>query len=79
MQTKVYVNGMEKLKAWREAQGLSRGELAQAIGCNRSQVGRWESGLSFQPSFETIERIARLTDGSVTIVDWYESWLNQSE
>ena len=70
---------MNKLKAWREAQGLSRGELAQAIGCNRSQVGRWESGLSFQPSYSIIQRVERLTDGSVTIVDWYESWLNQSE
>ena len=70
---------MEKLTKWREAQGLSRGELAVAIGCNRSQVGRWESGLSYQPSFSIIQRIARLTGGSVTIVDWYESWLNRSE
>jgi transcriptional regulator with XRE-family HTH domain len=70
---------MEKLTKWREAQGLSRGELAQAIGCNRSQIGRWESGLSYPRSFEAIERIARLTDGQVTILHWYESWLNRSE
>ena len=75
----MYVGGMEKLTKWREAEGLSRGELAIAIGCNRSQIGRWESGLSHQPSFETIEKIDRLTDGQVTILDWYESWLNRSE
>ena len=69
---------MEKLKKWRE-QRMSKGELAVAIGCNRSQVGRWENGLSHQPSFATIQRIDRLTDGEVTILDWYESWLNRSE
>ena len=71
---------MEKLTKWRETKGLSRGELAQAIGCNRSQIGRWENGLSHQPYFSIIERVDRLTDGEVTILDWYESWLkNQSE
>jgi len=74
----MYVGGMEKLTTWRE-QRMSKGELAQAIGCNRSQVGRWESGLSHQPSFETIEKIDRLTGGEVTIIDWYQSWLNRSE
>lgn len=70
---------MEKLTKWRETQGLSRGELAQAIGCNRSQVGRWESGLSHPRYFSIIERVDRLTGGEVTILDWYESWLNRSE
>ena len=71
---------MEKLTAWREQSAkISKGRMARLIGCDPSQVGRWESGLSHQPSFETIEKIDRLTDGEVTIIDWYESWLNRSE
>jgi len=69
---------MEKLTKWREQRGMSKGDLAHAIGCNRSQIGRWESGLS-QPSFAIIDKIDRLTNGEVTINDWYESWQNRSE
>ena len=69
---------MEKLTKWREQRGMSKGDLATALGCNRSQIGRWESGLS-QPSFAIIDKIDRLTDGEVTINDWYKSWQNRSE
>ena len=71
---------MEKLTKWREQSAkISKGRMAHLIGCDPSQVGRWENGLSYQPSFETIEKIDRLTGGEVTILDWYESWLNRSE
>jgi transcriptional regulator with XRE-family HTH domain len=69
---------MEKLTKWRE-QRMTKGELAQALGCNRSQIGRWESGASRELSFGMIEKIDRLTEGEITIEDWYKSWQNRSE
>jgi DNA-binding XRE family transcriptional regulator len=34
----------EAITARRQAAGLSQTELAQAIGCNRSAISRWEMG-----------------------------------
>ena len=34
----------EELKRARNALGMSRGELARAIGSNHSTIGSWEAG-----------------------------------
>jgi transcriptional regulator with XRE-family HTH domain len=69
---------MEKLTKWRE-QRMTKGQLALALGCNRSQIGRWESGVSKELSFGMIEKIDQLTEGEITINDWYKAWQNRSE
>ena len=70
---------MKKLTEFRERKGFSKGDLAWELGCNRSQIGRWESGASKELSFGMIEKIDRLTEGEITINDWYKSWLNRSK
>lgn len=43
----------------RTAAGLSRGELARAIGVNQSSISRWESGKR-RPSGDAAIRYARM-------------------
>lgn len=48
----------ERIRAVRKQAGLSLGEFAKAIGCNKSAVSFWESGRNF-PSCIWIAEIAR--------------------
>lgn len=40
---------------------------------SKSSLERFASG-RLTPRFRVIEEIKRLTDGAVTVVDWYKQW-----
>ena len=44
--------------------GMSQGELAEEIGCNTSQVSRWEHG-HYAPNLEHLTSIALATGASM--------------
>lgn len=47
-----------RLRAWREAQGISREELAERIGCSASMLGFLENGARCSPALA--ERVRAL-------------------
>lgn len=69
------------LKSWRHKQNLGLAETARALGIGGvnpgGTLGRIEVG-SRSPDADMVERIERLTDGSVTAADMHAtrlSWL----
>jgi transcriptional regulator with XRE-family HTH domain len=52
----------EALIAGLEGQGISRTEIAQATGLSRDTIWRLASGISRQPSHETVERLHRFAE-----------------
>ena len=59
-----------KLKAWRQAQGLSARDLATKVGVSRITVHSWERGASIPPP-ELMRRLVELTGGAVQPNDFY--------
>lgn len=49
----------EKIRALREAKGISQRELAEALGVDQSAVSNWERGKA-EPTAFNIRRIADL-------------------
>lgn len=49
----------ERLRALREAQGLTQRELAQRVGVVASLISMIESGARPNPEYSTIKRLAR--------------------
>ncbi len=47
----------DKLRVWREEQGLTQEDAARRIGCNQSAVSEWESGRAV-PAIESAVKIA---------------------
>lgn len=48
----------QKIKMLREQHGMSQYELADALGCTREKIYRYEAGM-LRPDFHFIEDIAR--------------------
>ena len=48
----------EKLKAARQAAGMTQAQLAAAIGCSQKDVSRWEAG-KFEPGVLTVKKMAQ--------------------
>lgn len=49
----------EKLKAARQAAGMTQRQLAEAIGCLVKDVSRWENG-HVEPKVLTVKKMARI-------------------
>jgi transcriptional regulator with XRE-family HTH domain len=48
----------EKLRAARQAAGMTQAQLAEAIGCKQKDVSRWEAGL-IEPGVLTVKKMAQ--------------------
>ena len=48
----------EKLKAAREAAGLTQVELAEKVGCKQKDISRWENG-NREPVASTLKKLAQ--------------------
>ncbi len=67
--------GAERLRAWREASGLSQGQAAKRVGASQGAWSAWEAGRK-RPSIEQIVKLAAITASSehaVTLHDFVES------
>ena len=49
----------EKLKAARQAAGMTQGQLAEAIGCRGKDISRWENG-HVEPGVLTVKKKAQV-------------------
>ena len=47
----------EKLKAARQAAGLTQGQLAEKVGCQQRDISRWENGHR-EPVASTLKKLA---------------------
>lgn len=48
----------ERLRRWRESrEGMSKADLARAVGVTRQAIGNWEAGLG-DPTLEHVSKIA---------------------
>ena len=59
-----------QLKAWREANKLSRDDAAELIGVSRVTLWRWESGRSM-PVEREMRAVLAASDGAVTPNDFF--------
>lgn len=48
----------EKLRAARQAAGVTQVQLADAIGCRQKDIARWEAGL-VEPGALTVKKMAQ--------------------
>lgn len=67
--------GAGRLKAWREAAGLSQGAAAKRVGVTQSAWSAWEVGHK-RPSIEQIVSLSALTSSSefaVSLHDFLET------
>lgn len=48
----------EKLRAARQAAGMTQTQLAEAIGCKQKDVSRWEAG-TVEPGVLTVKKMAQ--------------------
>lgn len=65
----------EKLRAWREARGLSQTQAAALVDVWQGSWSAWESGRK-RPSIEQLLALEALTRNSrhrVRVADWVES------
>jgi DNA-binding XRE family transcriptional regulator len=58
---------MQKLKARREALGLSLGQLAERTGIDKSNLAKLEKDINANPTVETLQRIARALGGTIEL------------
>ena len=49
----------EVINAWADAHDLSRGELAERLGIDRTTLWRWQQGLAV-PTFEAVCGVAEI-------------------
>lgn len=59
----------ERLREWREAQGLSQAQAAARIGAKQGTWAPWESGKKC-PSVGRANQLAELTAGAVPVSGW---------
>lgn len=52
----------QEIERWREARGLSQGQLAERVGIDRSLVSRMESGMAPDPRVSVLNAIATVLD-----------------
>ena len=60
----------ERIRRWRESrEGMSKADLARAVGVTRQAVGNWESGKKKggEPSHEHVAKIAAAIGISVSV------------
>lgn len=62
----------EKLRLWRERNGLSQEKAAKRIGAKQRTWASWEKD-GATPEVDFAEAIERLTGGEVAIGDWVRS------
>ncbi len=62
----------KKLRAWRDAAGLSQEEAAKRIGTGQRTWGQWELEES-TPEVDYAAELERMTAGAVTVLDWAKS------
>lgn|SRR5579885_965569 len=55
-----------KVRALREARGLSQAELAQRMGTTQSVIARLELG-GAEPRFDTLRRVCAVLDADLTV------------
>lgn len=56
----------EKLKNFRESKGLGVNQLALKSGVNASQISRFENGKRKDPQMDTVKKLAKALDVSVS-------------
>lgn len=54
------MRGMERLRTWVEANGLTQQALADRLGVERTTVSQWLSGY-YAPSRKALEKMSSLT------------------
>ena len=58
------------LKKWLDENRLTQDQFADQGGFSKGAVAKWISGERF-PRLEAMQRIEKLTDGSVTVQDFF--------
>lgn len=48
----------EKLRAARQAAGMTQTQLADAVGCYQKDISRWEAG-THEPGAQTLKKLAK--------------------
>jgi hypothetical protein len=56
---------MHKLAEWLRLREMSKSDFADAVGVDKSTVGRWIDG-SAKPRWDQFPKIYEVTDGEVT-------------
>lgn len=62
----------ERLRAWREEQGLSQAKAAETMGTKQRTWADWEYG-RLVPDVDFADRIEQITKGRIRSSDWAES------
>lgn len=68
---------MLRIQELREEKGLTQGNVAEAIGTSRTNIGRWEKGLN-EPSYAFVVKLANFFDVSVDYLIGNDEERNQS-
>ncbi len=58
----------EKLKAWREANGMTQQALAEQLGCAMSAISKWERGDKFPRALNIKRAIIEITGLNVDAI-----------
>lgn len=61
---------MSDLRAWREAQKLTRAQLGEKLGVTSVAIGRYEAGRVPDPG--VLQRLIEITGGEVTANDFFD-------
>lgn len=71
------MNAGERLRVWRQAQGLSEQEAAELLGCHQTTISTLERGRTKQPGIRIALAIERETwrwePGPIRVDDWPEA------
>lgn len=62
------------LREWRNAKDLKMPAAAELLGLSQPSLSRIEAGEQF-PSPETIEKLAKASNGEITASDLHDAWL----
>ena len=68
---------MEHLRELRINKGLTQQDVATALGCNQTAVGKYERG-QLEPNIETLNKLARLFDVTVDYLTGNSDELGQT-
>lgn len=63
-------NGDGVLAVWRKNRRLTQAQVGQLVGLDASEISRLEGG-HVKPSYDTIWRVARASQGYVSPNDWF--------
>jgi transcriptional regulator with XRE-family HTH domain len=61
----------QRLKAWRESQGITQAEAAKRAKVTQSAWSEWEGGQKI-PQIHNAEDLELLTENKVTVAHWAE-------